>query len=174
MHCLLADGQARVPRPLGSALHATKPNEVLHFDYLFIGKGRNGYMYILIIKDDLSSFLRLVPTKLADALTTADALISWFADFGIALTWVSDRGSHFKNDVIKRLSDETHSHHHFTLAYTPWSNGTVEVVCREVLRCMRALLSEWMLPFQAWPSICLLYTSPSPRDGLLSRMPSSA
>ena len=24
------------------------------------------------------------------------------------------------------------------------------------------------------PSVCLLYTSPSPRDGLLSRMPSSA
>ena len=24
------------------------------------------------------------------------------------------------------------------------------------------------------PDICLLYTSPSPRDGLLSRMPSSA
>ena len=24
------------------------------------------------------------------------------------------------------------------------------------------------------PSFCLLYTSPSPRDGLLSRMPSSA
>ena len=26
----------------------------------------------------------------------------------------------------------------------------------------------------AWHSDCLLYTSPSPRDGLLSRMPSSA
>ena len=25
-----------------------------------------------------------------------------------------------------------------------------------------------------WPYACLLYTSPSPRDGLLSRMPSSA
>src|SRR5665647_19656 len=25
-----------------------------------------------------------------------------------------------------------------------------------------------------WSGICLLYTSPSPRDGLLSRMPSSA
>ena len=25
-----------------------------------------------------------------------------------------------------------------------------------------------------WDEICLLYTSPSPRDGLLSRMPSSA
>ena len=26
----------------------------------------------------------------------------------------------------------------------------------------------------SWAFICLLYTSPSPRDGLLSRMPSSA
>ena len=30
------------------------------------------------------------------------------------------------------------------------------------------------LIFQFHPEICLLYTSPSPRDGLLSRMPSSA
>ena len=31
-------------------------------------------------------------------------------------------------------------------------------------------------PYQRpeWPSICLLYTSPSPRDATLSRMPSSA
>ena len=28
--------------------------------------------------------------------------------------------------------------------------------------------------FSAWFQSCLLYTSPSPRDGLLSRMPSSA
>ena len=28
--------------------------------------------------------------------------------------------------------------------------------------------------FQEWGNSCLLYTSPSPRDGLLSRMPSSA
>ena len=27
---------------------------------------------------------------------------------------------------------------------------------------------------QPYPNTCLLYTSPSPRDGLLSRMPSSA
>ena len=29
-------------------------------------------------------------------------------------------------------------------------------------------------PFTGIPAPCLLYTSPSPRDGLLSRMPSSA
>ena len=30
------------------------------------------------------------------------------------------------------------------------------------------------LMFAEWANSCLLYTSPSPRDGLLSRMPSSA
>ena len=35
----------------------------------------------------------------------------------------------------------------------------------------RLIGSEVFLEF---PSVCLLYTSPSPRDGLLSRMPSSA
>ena len=35
-----------------------------------------------------------------------------------------------------------------------------------------AVLGTWMLRAQGLS--CLLYTSPSPRDGLLSRMPSSA
>ena len=35
--------------------------------------------------------------------------------------------------------------------------------------------SHWIeIPFTALNTACLLYTSPSPRDGLLSRMPSSA
>ena len=33
---------------------------------------------------------------------------------------------------------------------------------------------NWREEYTALPIICLLYTSPSPRDGLLSRMPSSA
>ena len=39
-----------------------------------------------------------------------------------------------------------------------------------------ASLKQALLEFETidWDYICLLYTSPSPRDGLLSRMPSSA
>ena len=33
---------------------------------------------------------------------------------------------------------------------------------------------EWGWTLPGWRRVCLLYTSPSPRDGLLSRMPSSA
>ena len=43
---------------------------------------------------------------------------------------------------------------------------------------MTRLPESWQLgiasAFFVWVSVCLLYTSPSPRDGLLSRMPSSA
>ena len=37
-----------------------------------------------------------------------------------------------------------------------------------------AITVRSFIPKRAHASICLLYTSPSPRDGLLSRMPSSA
>jgi Integrase zinc binding domain len=32
----------QVPRPLGTQLRATKPNEILHFDFLYIGLSRDG------------------------------------------------------------------------------------------------------------------------------------
>ena len=35
-------------------------------------------------------------------------------------------------------------------------------------------LKIYLNQFLSDPRVCLLYTSPSPRDGLLSRMPSSA
>ena len=37
-----------------------------------------------------------------------------------------------------------------------------------------SLMFLWLVVAFAVDGICLLYTSPSPRDGLLSRMPSSA
>jgi hypothetical protein len=32
----------KVLRPLGTPLHATKPNEILHFDFLYTGLSRDG------------------------------------------------------------------------------------------------------------------------------------
>ena len=40
--------------------------------------------------------------------------------------------------------------------------------------CGGGILSESLASLGAEVTACLLYTSPSPRDGLLSRMPSSA
>jgi Integrase zinc binding domain len=34
LHCVATVPRDKVPRPLGTQLHATKPNEILHFDFL--------------------------------------------------------------------------------------------------------------------------------------------
>jgi hypothetical protein len=49
LHCVATIPGDRVPLPLGTQLTATKPNEILHFDFLYIGMFRNGkYHYILL------------------------------------------------------------------------------------------------------------------------------
>ena len=61
------------------------------------------------------------------------------------------------------------------LLYTRSSRGAVALllhICRLLLSVLVVVtVLAVVVPFD-W--VCLLYTSPSPRDGLLSRMPSSA
>ena len=52
-----------------------------------------------------------------------------------------------------------------------WSNGDT-VTAHDFVYSYRRMLNQELAAQYAY--ICLLYTSPSPRDGLLSRMPSSA
>jgi hypothetical protein len=159
LHCLSTIGGTRGTRPMGHALHADKPNDLIHFDFLYLGKRSTGDIYVLILKDDASGFIWLLPCKSADADTTADALIKWFSMFGVVPTWNSDRASHFKNAVIHRVNRVLHAHHHFTTPYCPQSNGTVETVCKDVLRACRALLSEFRMSEQDWPHILPLLQS---------------
>ncbi|GMF45863.1 unnamed protein product [Phytophthora fragariaefolia] len=134
-------------------MHAERPNELIHWDYLHMGESESGEVYILVIKDDASKFVWLLPCVAADADTTFVCLLDWFATFGVCRTWVSDQGTHFMNTTIAALQHALGAHHHFTTARCPWANGTVEVVMRETLRCCRALLSEWMLQPRYWPRV---------------------
>ena len=62
-------------------------------------------------------------------------------------------------------------------AYTPlpWApDDLVETVSATIISPTLRLMADRGTPFVGLLYVCLLYTSPSPRDGLLSRMPSSA
>jgi len=152
-HCLVSRSGGVIPRPLGHALHGKKPNEVIHIDYLYLGKGTENKKYVLVIRDDLSSYTWLWAAESATAEVAAEALCVWIGAFGTFEWLVSDQGSHFKNNLIDGLTSELKSNHHFTTAYSPWANGSVERVCREVLRACRALCSEWKLAPSDWPDI---------------------
>ncbi|RHZ29993.1 hypothetical protein DYB37_011664 [Aphanomyces astaci] len=64
IHCLSVDGSV-VPRPLGSALHAEKPQFLIHFDWLSMPTATNGWQKILVVKDDMSGFVRLCTARQA-------------------------------------------------------------------------------------------------------------
>jgi hypothetical protein len=98
VNCVSSASGEKIARPLGTQIHATRPNEILHFDFFYMGQSkRNKYKYLLLLKNDLSGYLWLVPCKAAGAAETVDALIHWFATFGVVLQWLSDQGVHFKN-----------------------------------------------------------------------------
>lgn len=77
--------------------------------------------------------------------------MDWFSRFGIASVWVSDRVTHFLNQTIDELCSLLGPHHHFHLAYCPWTHGAVENLNRQILAVFRALCSEFRFDFKDWP-----------------------
>lgn len=178
IHCIVTRSGEIIPRPLGSALHASRPNEVIHMDFLFMGdSGPYNPKYTLILKDDFSSYVWLWPSECATGANAADALSTWISSFGQIDWLVTDQGSHFSNELMRGLTKDLHTKHHFTTAYCPWANGTVERVCREVIRASRALLSEMRLPPKDWPAVleavqCVINQAPLKRLGFRTNEPS--
>uniref|UniRef100_H3H555 Reverse transcriptase n=1 Tax=Phytophthora ramorum TaxID=164328 RepID=H3H555_PHYRM len=176
LHCMVAAG-GRIPRPFGETLRATRPNEVLHFDFLTMIMSTSGVKYVLVLKDGMSGFVELLACTHATSDHAYQGLIDWFKRFGVVHQWVSDQGAHFRNQVVERLQRALGAHHHFTTAYTPWANGTVEVVNREVLKSVKALLSERRMHVQDWPAVLPVVQAAlnaMPADRLDGRSPLTA
>jgi hypothetical protein len=95
----------------------------------------------------------------ADAAATVAALMRWFAVFGVVLLWISDRGSHFKNEVVRRVQKELKAKHHLTTAKCLWSNGTIESTCKQVIRAFRAVLLELKMYADEWPEMVKMVQS---------------
>ena len=72
LHCTVARNET-VPRVLGSAYRAERPNHVLHFDFMYIGKAAS-MTYVLVLKDGFSGYCELIPSNGADHIIVATAL----------------------------------------------------------------------------------------------------
>eukprot|EP00171_Calliarthron_tuberculosum_P004595 IDg4595t1 len=142
------------PQPHSHALHGEQPNEVVHADYLYMGpSATTDLKYVLIIRDDLSSYVWLWPTAGPTSESAAEAFATWIAAFESFKWLVTDQGTHFASSLVRELVSEICAQHHFTTAYCPWANGTVERVCQEVLRTTTALLMEIKLAPMDWLSV---------------------
>jgi hypothetical protein len=151
--CLLCPhvkGGKVVQRPFSPTWHATKRNQGIHFDFLFLGKTMNGPEYVLVLKDDLTHYCELVACDSPTSQVCVTALVDWWKRFGMPEVWLSDQGSHFKNVAVRALAHKFKVHHDFSLAYCPWRNGTVERLNRDILQVLRVLLREYKLADHQW------------------------
>ena len=173
-HCMATWGNKRIPRPLGEALHSDKPGEILHQDWLYMKKlSTKGPQYLDVQKDDATNYVWLTPAQVPTALETANHIEKWMGCFMTPKYLVSDGGSHFKNEVVKELTRRYGITHHITLAYCPWSNGTVESMMSQVIKTFRALLSEFRMKPEQWPELvnmvqAALNAAPSDKLGGIS------
>jgi hypothetical protein len=55
--------------------------------------------------------------------------------------------------VVQRVQKELSAKHHFTTANCPWSNGTIESACTQVVRAFREVLSELKIYADEWPEV---------------------
>jgi len=140
----------------------------VQFDYIELGASNDGAKYVLMLRDDHSDYAWFFPSSDTLAETAAIALVDWCAAFSVPNGWMSDGPTHFRNETIRLLARGLKVPHHFTLPYTPWSNGAVERLGKELLRVFRAVASEIQLRFEEWPDLLPLVQSalnnaPSPQ-----------
>jgi hypothetical protein len=61
------------------AVHGTVTNQVLHYDFLYIQKrlktSNQPFEYVLVLKNDFSGFVELIPAIAGDHFVVADALV---------------------------------------------------------------------------------------------------
>ena len=75
-HCLYYASVAPSPtRPLREALHSSKPNGLMHWDYIFLGTSESGDQYLLVVKDDASKLVSFFPAKEPSAAHVAHCLL---------------------------------------------------------------------------------------------------
>ena len=98
----------------------------------------------MILKDGFSGFVETIPNTSSDHFTVADSLMDWYERFGVLKTL----------SVIKaHISRILQARHHFVTGYTPWANGGVEIVCRQLEFALRSLPSNFRIQAENWPSI---------------------
>ncbi len=97
------------------------------------------------------TYVWLFPFEEKNAENAAEAILECSSIFAPPSALMSDCGSHFQNETFRFVSRGLNTNHPFPLPYTPWYNGGIESLNKEVLRIFRAMLSEMPMDHSDWP-----------------------
>ncbi|OWZ03305.1 Retrotransposon protein, Ty3-gypsy subclass [Phytophthora megakarya] len=79
--------------------------------------------------------------------------MDWHSRFRIHRDWISDPGTHFKNEVMEELCTSLKSKQIFSSMYRPWINRYVERVNEYILKVLRVLIIDYKINHRDWPRL---------------------
>ncbi|MCO5580816.1 hypothetical protein L7F22_034688 [Adiantum nelumboides] len=99
--------------------------------------------YIIVAIDYLTKWVEAKATTKNDAKTTAQFLYeNIFTRYGLPIEIVSDRGTHFINEVTEQLLDEFMVIHCKSAPYHPQANGQAESTNKILVTVLTKIVSE--------------------------------
>ncbi|MCO5609014.1 hypothetical protein L7F22_063234 [Adiantum nelumboides] len=99
--------------------------------------------YIIVATDYLTKWVEAKATTKNDAKTIAQFLYeNIFTRYGLPIELVSDRGTHFINEVIEQLLDEFMVIHRKSAPYHPQANGQAESTNKILVTVLTKIVSE--------------------------------
>lgn len=138
----MVDGISRIVRHLKPAGRRS----AIGIDTLTVTpEDADGFKYIFVIVNHFTKYTVLVPSKKKDAESAAEALLQYFATFGLVDEIYSDPGTEFINDTVRLLNQWFGARHKISVVDRHQSNGA-EGTNKQTLRHLASLvLDERML-----------------------------
>lgn len=116
------------------------PFELLVRDYLSLSKGKGGFHTVGLYLDTYSQRVWAFKFKMhGSGKTTISSLDTLFKGYLPPETFMTDNGTHFKNDKVNAFCTKWGVKHHTAPAYSPWVNGLVEGTNKILLHILKRL-----------------------------------
>lgn len=104
IHSPCSSGGTRVKCPLRAAMHRTKRNDLIQFDYLELGQSSTEDKYVLLVGDDHSVYFWPFSFAKINAKYSAHAILDWCAAFGTPYGLMLDGPTHFQNETVRLVT----------------------------------------------------------------------
>ena len=108
-------------------IHTDRPLELVATDITGpLPKTKENNLYILVIIDHFTKFLKLFPIKDMLASTVATQILNYICNFGIMDRLLSDQGSNYESELIAELMDLLDIHKIRTTSFRPQTDRITE------------------------------------------------
>lgn len=144
-------GGRKVSCPFGPALSSTRPNNSIHLDHTDLGVSCSGEKYVLMVRSNHDGYSWLYSKLTSDANAAASALLECCFSLAPRSWFMASEPACFMNETIRLLTEGLNTRLQFNLRHFLMSIGVAEHLDKELLRVVRALLSELQTQQSAWP-----------------------